>query len=453
MATSAAAGLVGQTLGGYKLVEIVGSGAMATVYKSYQADLDRWVAVKVLHYKEQSALVRFQREAKAIALLRHRNILIVYEYGEENSWPYIVMEYVQGGTLGDYIVTHPLDWAETINLVIPVAEALAYAHKQDIVHRDVKPTNVLLPQPDWPLLADFGLAKIPSSSEQIVTRSGTSMGTPAYVAPEQARGLAIDARSDIYSLGVVLFEMVTGHLPFDYTNPNKVLLAHISEPVPAPHRFNSNIPTTLEEIILKMLQKLPEDRYQDMAEIIQALRVALSSSNERSAVFYNPKTHPSPPSTVDLQTRNFTASTEAEALQLNMLGGTTPLPAVSSSASISPGPDIAPDPQFQARILITDKNETVPIPDKDYVIIGRTHRNTIADLDLGPYGAAKLGLSRHHARLTYQNNTWSIDDLGSLNGTFVNNVQVKPGTPLPLKNGDVIRCSHMSFVFLLSPRS
>jgi len=438
MSTSSTADLVGQTLGGYKLVETIGSGAMATVYKAFQPNLERWVAVKVLHYKEENSLVRFQREAKAIALLRHRNILIVYEYGEERSWPYIVMEYVQGGTLSDYMASHSIDWVRAVNIIIPVAEALAYAHKQGIVHRDVKPSNILLPQPDWPLLADFGLVKLSSSGES-VTRTGTSMGTPAYVAPEQARGAPIDARSDMYALGVLLFEMITARLPFDYSNPNKVLLAHISEPVPSPQRYAPDCPPALEQVIVKMMQKSPDDRYQDMDEIIKVLRDIMASSQERPS-FFGPLSGTKPLSSAGLDT-------------LDLRHDSPQSGSKSSSQPSPPAGEIGPsdaEPELEAKILLTDKGVTLPVPDRDTVIIGRTHRNTLADVDLGSYGAAQMGISRHHARLTREGNQWHLDDLGSLNGTFVNDVQVKPGKPVPLKNGDVIRCSHMTFVFLIS---
>ncbi len=152
--------LIGQTLGKYKLIEIIGTGGMATVYKAAQTNLERWVALKVLHYQEKVALVRFEREAKAIAMLRHRNILIVYDYGKENDLPYLVMEYVQGGTLCNQLLGEPMDWFKAVTLILPVAEALNYAHKQGIIHRDVKPSNILMAQEDWPLLADFGLVKL-----------------------------------------------------------------------------------------------------------------------------------------------------------------------------------------------------------------------------------------------------------------------------------------------------
>jgi serine/threonine-protein kinase len=398
--------LVGHTIGEYKLVELIGSGVMATVFKAYQVALDRWVAIKILHSKEEDALFRFQREARAVALLRHRNILIVYEYGEEGDWPYIVMEYVQGGTLAESLAKNRIEWPRAVNLIIPVAEALQYAHQQNIIHRDVKPSNILLPEPDWPLLADFGLVKVPTRPGEIATRSGTSLGTPAYIAPEQARGVVVDHRADIYSLGVVLFEMIAGRIPFNHSNPNKLMLAHISEPAPSPRDFNPECPASLEEIILRALQKLPSERYKDMAEMIAAL--------EKVALSYK-----------------------------------TP-PVISAQAAVQPPPDQAATPaRLAAQLLLTDRNVSLRLPDKDRVIIGRSHRDMIADVDLGPYEAAQLGISRHHARLTWRRPHWFIDDLGSLNGTFVNDVQVKPGNPVPLYNGDVIRCSHMNFVFVL----
>jgi serine/threonine-protein kinase len=400
---------LGQILGGYKLVELIGSGAMATVYKAHQLTLDRWVALKLLHYKDNQALLRFQREARAIALLRHRNILIVYEYGEE-GWPYLAMEYVEGGALSAYLAKNKLEWPKAVNLLIPVAEALHYAHQQGIIHRDVKPSNILLSDQEWPLLADFGLVKVLTGPDQPVTQSGASMGTPAYVAPEQARGLAIDQRADIYSLGVVLYEMVAGRLPFNYSNVNKMLLAHISEPVPPPRLFNPLAPVELEKIILKAMRKLPAERYQNTEQMITALKEVVASTP---------------------------TSAQVEAAPL------------SFDLSLD---DLARPPSpLEASLRLPAKDLTLPVPAKERVIIGRTHRNIVADIDLGPHGGSQLGISRRHACLIRQDQGWAIDDLESLNGTFVNSIQVKPGHPVPLHDGDQIRCSRMSLVFSLSP--
>lgn len=414
--------LIGKTIGGYRLAAEVGSGALATVYKAYQPDLKRWVAVKVLHYRGQEALVRFQREAQAVARLRHRNIVIVYSYGEEDHWPYIVMEYIEGGTLADRLKGEPMDWIKTVDLMIPITEALGYAHENGVIHRDVKPSNILMPQEDWPLLADFGLIKIDDTRQENLTGPGTSLGTPAYVAPEQARGLEIDHRADIYSVGVVLFEMITGRLPFDYANPNKVLLAHTSEPVPPPRKFNIHCPAALERVILTAMQKSPDQRYQHMDEMTKALKEALHSSDARPLFA-------TPPSAKPIQTRELDPAAVRPYLKEQPSDSTT-LPA-------------------NTRLLLLEKKVSIPLPSRDTLIIGRTYKDLVADIDLGPYGAANAGVSRRHARLTRHDSTWLIEDLGSLNGTFVNNTKITAGEPpMPLKDGDEIRLSHLTMLFL-----
>jgi serine/threonine protein kinase len=421
--------LVGKTLGGYKLVEMIGSGGLAAVYKAYQPNLERWIAVKVLHYKDSDALIRFQREAQAIARLRHRNIVIVYEYGEEDNWPYIAMEYIEGGTLADRLSGLPMDWVKVTNLAIAIADALDYAHREGVFHRDVKPSNILMPQEDWPLLADFGLVKL-SDAEFALTGTGVSMGTPAYVSPEQARGVTIDNHSDMYSLGVVMFEMLAGRLPFDYPNPNKIMLAHISEPPPTPREFNPDCPPALAEIVLRTLQKSPPQRYEDMREMADALEDVLASSKDRP-IFYE-STSPPPAKT----------RTHSDTLETVKLADQAEQP-----------PGLEPASKWDARIFLVDQKVTIQVPDKDSLIIGRTHRKTTADIDLGPHSAADAGVSRHHARLIRQNDGWLIDDLSSLNGTYVNDNKVNPGHPVPLKDGDLIRCSHMSFLFLVTSKT
>lgn len=442
--------LVGKTLGGYRLDRLIGEGGMASVYKGYQESLKRWVAVKVLYYQEGTSLARFQLEAKAIASLRHRNILIIYEYGEEEGLPYIAMEYIEGGTLEERLNGSPLGWRQVVNLSIPIAEALHYAHNHNIIHRDVKPSNILMPQEDWPLLADFGLVKR-SDSEQSLTKTGTFLGTPNYIAPEQARDLVLDCRADLYSLGVVMFEMITGRLPFDYEIPNKILLAHVTEMPPSPRDFNPNCPVELEQVILKTLEKDRDDRYPDMQGLIDALEQILAnppavadepalpdSSQEKSAGLFGSfkKLFGSKPKRPHEGQGDSTASNPELALAGDENMGTLQLDRADAARPI-------------ARIVLKDKSATIDLPNKNMLVLGRTHGNTVVDIDLDPYQASKYGVSRRHARLVSRSNRWLLEDLHSLNGTFVNGVEVKHGQPVELNHKDSIRLSHMVFTFEL----
>ncbi|HRV93060.1 MAG TPA: FHA domain-containing serine/threonine-protein kinase [Anaerolineae bacterium] len=442
--------LVGKTLGGYRLDRLIGEGGMASVYKGYQESLKRWVAVKVLYYQEGTSLARFQLEAKAIASLRHRNILIIYEYGEEEGLPYIAMEYIEGGTLEERLNGSPLGWRQVVNLSIPIAEALHYAHNHNIIHRDVKPSNILMPQEDWPLLADFGLVKR-SDSEQSLTKTGTFLGTPNYIAPEQARDLVLDCRADLYSLGVVMFEMITGRLPFDYEIPNKILLAHVTEMPPSPRDFNPNCPVELEQVILKTLEKDRDDRYPDMQGLIDALEQILAnppavadepalpdSSQEKSAGLFGSfkKLFGSKPKRPHEGQGDSTASNPELALAGDENMGTLQLDRADAARPI-------------ARIVLKDKSATIDLPNKNTLVLGRTHGNTVVDIDLDPYQASKYGVSRRHARLVSRSNRWLLEDLHSLNGTFVNGVEVKHGQPVELNHKDSIRLSHMVFTFEL----
>ncbi len=223
--------LSGHVLGQYRLVERLGRGGMATVYKAYQPSLDRYVAVKVLSpflAQNSDFVARFQREAQAIARLNHPNILPVHDYGQEGELIYIVMRYVEGGTLQD-MLGRPLGLDTAVEIIAQMGGALDYAHQRGIVHRDVKPSNILMADRNWALLGDFGLARMVGASVRI-TQTGVGMGTPAYIAPEQAQGIGVDARSDIYSLGIVLFEMLTGQVPFEGDSSLVVLLKHLKEP-------------------------------------------------------------------------------------------------------------------------------------------------------------------------------------------------------------------------------
>jgi serine/threonine protein kinase len=267
--------LVGQTLGQYRMIERIGRGGMATVYKAYQLPLDRYVAIKVLPAglaHDSDFATRFRREARAIAKLDHPHILPVHDFSQEGELNYIVMRYVEGGTLKE-MLGQLLALNQVVDIIAQIGDALDYAHQQGIIHRDVKPTNVLMDRGRWALLSDFGLAKMTADSAQI-TRTGMGMGTPAYMSPEQAQGEEVDERSDIYSLGIMLFEMLTGQVPFEADTPLAVLIKQLNTPLPLPRKVNPNIPEPVEQVVLKATAKAPEDRYQRVSEMVDALRWA-----------------------------------------------------------------------------------------------------------------------------------------------------------------------------------
>jgi serine/threonine protein kinase len=274
--------LIGQMLGQYRIVEPLGQGGMATVFKALQPSLERQVAVKVLppYYAHEPGFAqRFTREARAVAQLEHPHILPVYDFGQQGDYSYIVLKYVPAGTLKDRIDAGPLSLAQAVDIVCQIAEALDYAHDRGIIHRDVKPSNVLMDQGRWCLLTDFGLARMVEGSTQL-TASGVGVGTPDYMAPEQGQGRTVDRRADIYSLGVVLFEMLTGQVPYDAETPMAVVLKHITEPLPMPRSLDPTIPESVESAILTALAKHPDDRYPTAGDMAAALRDALRATAE-----------------------------------------------------------------------------------------------------------------------------------------------------------------------------
>jgi len=270
--------LVGTTLGQYRIVEQIGSGGMATVFKAFQPALDRYVAVKVLpaqHALTPGFSERFTREAKAVAQLNHPNILPIYDFGQEGDLSYIVMKYVPAGTLKDRL-GQPLNLQEALRLIEQIAGALDHAHGRGILHRDVKPSNVLLDEGDWVLLTDFGLARM-IAGETHLTATGVGIGTPAYMSPEQGKGEKVDQRTDIYSLGVILYEMATGRVPYEAETPLAVVLKHVQGDLSLPRSINPDIPETVEQVILKAMAKQPEDRYDSAGEMAEALKRALEA--------------------------------------------------------------------------------------------------------------------------------------------------------------------------------
>ncbi len=268
----------GETVGSYRIIEKLGHGGMATVYKAYHAPLDRDVAIKVLHpafKNDPQFFARFQREARIVAKLEHSNIVPVYDFSEHEGEPYLVMRYVQGDTLKPHLQNGPLSPAETMRIMRPVCNALAYAHNQGVLHRDIKPSNVMLTPDGGVYLTDFGLARMVQAGESTLSQD-MMVGTPQYISPEQAQGERdLDGRTDIYSLGVVLFEMLTGSVPFSGDTPFAVVHDHIYKPLPLPSAVNPDINPDVEKVILRALAKDKNDRFENVQDLWLALEKAL----------------------------------------------------------------------------------------------------------------------------------------------------------------------------------
>ncbi len=267
-------GIEGSTLGRYELRRRIARGGMAEVYLGYDRRVRRRVAVKVLYGSDEPFVRRFEREAEAVGTLSHDHILPLYDFGEQSPWYYLVMPYVEGGTLRDYLLKRTsLTLEEAGSFLEQIAEALQYAHDHDVVHRDVKPSNILLRPDGHAYLGDFGLAKAKMGADA-VTHSGTMVGTPEYMAPEQSNGIH-DYRSDIYSLGIILYQMLTGRVPFTADLPVAISLKHIQAHPTPPSELNNTIPQAVEEVILKALAKNPDERYQQAETLAHAYWQAL----------------------------------------------------------------------------------------------------------------------------------------------------------------------------------
>ncbi|MFR4579088.1 MAG: protein kinase domain-containing protein [Clostridium fessum] len=264
----------------YEILSLIGTGGMSEVYQAKCHTLNRLVAIKVLkdEYSQDANFVsKFKMEAQAAAGLSHPNIVSVYDVVDEGSLHYIVMELIEGITLKSYILKKGhLGVKETIGIAIQVAQGLAAAHDQHIVHRDIKPQNMIISRDGKVKVADFGIARAVSSQ----TIGVNAVGSVHYISPEQAKGNYSDGRSDLYSLGITMYEMLTGKLPFDGDNPVSVALAHLEEPVQPPSRINPEVSASLDRIILKCTQKKPERRYQNAYELIADLRHALVDPND-----------------------------------------------------------------------------------------------------------------------------------------------------------------------------
>ena len=454
--------LIGKSLGQFRIVERIGAGGMATVFKAYQTNLDRYVAIKVLpsHYaREETFVKRFVQEAKSVAKLAHPNIVQIHDFGEHDGITYIVMEYVDGGTLKDKLKQQrALPVPEAVDFMIQAAEGLDCAHRNGIVHRDVKPANMLLRKDGYLLLSDFGIAKILEATTNL-TRAGT-IGTPQYMSPEQGTGQSVDRRSDIYSLGIVLYHCLTGRVPFTAENPLTITLRHVHDPLPLEPLQRMVVPPPIEQVVLKMTAKAPPDRYQSADALIDALTAALAASNlamprhwrggissmlpaleqqggfsgqmppvsgRLSNVSQPLSSAGARPSMVRISC--FRCGAENPSTQLYCTSCGYELSNSRASADRYLGPNGRP---VLARLTI----QNGPMTGRSYLFhqelttIGRTNGN-----DLIISGRT---VSRRHARMWFDKGRWYIDDLQSANGTFVNNVRIQANSPVQLNDGDRI---------------
>ncbi len=268
----------GTDIGRYHILEQIGEGGMARVYKALDTNLNVEVAVKFIRVDDLPAgqiertIARFRVEAKKMAQLSHPNIVPVSDFGEYKHTPYLVMPLLRGGSIKKYIGAQ-MEWRTAAKLIAPVAEALAYTHKKGIIHRDVKPANILLTESDDPMLTDFGIAKIVDAAEaRQMTLTGSIIGTPEYMAPEQYTRTKFDKRVDIYALGIVLYELITGRKPFIADTPSAVMIKQSRDPLPRPKNFVPDLPDEVERLLIKALAKEPKDRYKDMHVMAIELR-------------------------------------------------------------------------------------------------------------------------------------------------------------------------------------
>ncbi|EJW17525.1 serine/threonine-protein kinase PrkC [Paenibacillus alvei DSM 29] len=270
--------MIGTILSGrYEIITRIGGGGMALVYKALDNLLNRYVAVKVLRQQfvhDEEFIRRFRREAQSAASLSHPNVVSIYDVGQEEDTHFIVMEYVEGHNLNEIILERaPLQVDESIRISTQICDALDHAHQNHIIHRDIKPHNILIGRNGRVKVTDFGIARAVTSST--ITQTGSVVGSVHYFSPEHAKGVSTGEKSDLYSLGIVLYQMLTGQLPFLGESPISVALKHLQEPFDEPRAVNPHIPQSVENVILKSMRKNPAERYQSAAEMMRDLETCL----------------------------------------------------------------------------------------------------------------------------------------------------------------------------------
>ncbi|MCE5257911.1 MAG: protein kinase [Chloroflexi bacterium] len=421
--------LIGRVLdNAYRIDQLLGEGGMGAVYKGYDIALNRPVAIKVMHphiAKQEGFRERFLQEARAIAILDHPGIVQVYNFSRNNDLLYIVMSFITGQNLRDWEQTltqrgQMMVLNDSLTLAAEVANALDYAHRRGVFHRDIKPGNIILRPlqsgetgkdglPFQPVVTDFGLAKLAEGG--MLSMTGMAMGTPTYMSPEQCEGKTVDGRADIYALGIIVYELVTGRVPFDVKTLTEAIRAHTQEPPPPPRTLNPSLPSQVEEIILKALAKQPAQRFASAGEMETALRSA------RTAI---------PEATADVTL----AGGKGYVSMATLVG--------QGVAQAAPSKDQWPTPPSAipvgGRILVLSpdgQSRSVQIGENKQLIIGRDPEADVVLPD--------QRVSRRHIQMTFDGAKYTLTDLNSTNGSFLDNNRLLPGIPEPWSPGQSLR--------------
>ncbi|MBV8693946.1 MAG: protein kinase [Ktedonobacteraceae bacterium] len=393
--------MIGRVIGGrYKLIDERGRGNFATVYIARDLENNRIRAVKVMHLElsnDGELIARFEREADILLNLQNPHVVRIVDFGNDGNMHYIVMDYIDGQSLKYYMITDgPMELLRALDYTIQIVDGLEAAYKQQVVHRDIKPQNILIDSQGVVKITDFGLAR--GRDTPTLTQSNVFMGTAYYISPEQAEnGRAADTRSDLYSVATVLFEMLTGHPPYQGETAVDIVIKHMNERVPLICRLRTGLPAEMDSFMQKALAKSPADRYATPQEFI----VALQQLQERARVMSTEKRVAPPPHEQKQVNKGLPKST----------------------------------PQKQARIVVISSGQPFPLTD-DLMVVGRQDPNR------GIYPQINLAdktVGRQHAYLQNHQGTFTVEDLNALNKTRLNGVTLTPHEKHVLKDGDILR--------------
>ncbi|HEV2579612.1 MAG TPA: protein kinase [Ktedonobacteraceae bacterium] len=432
--------MVGRVIKGrYKLIDELGRGSFATVYIARDTKTNRIYAMKIMHYDladDGEQLARFQREAHILLSLSDPHIVRIFEYGDENELHYIMMDYIDGQNLKYHILTNgPMEPGRALDYTHQIAEGLDAAYKHGVVHRDIKPQNIVINSKDVARITDFGLAR--SRETVTLTQSNVFMGTAYYIPPEQAEsGRAADIRSDLYSLAAVLFEMLSGHPPFEGDTAVDIVVKHMNEPVPSICRLRPDLPSELDGFLRKAMAKAPADRYGTPQEFLTALEqvqplvpgIERQKTMERAALgaFQQDGRASAEPLEPQQTPKSSQQEQQAGREQSGAVGGNNA-------------------PRKLARLLVLSSNQTIPL-NGEMMVVGRH------DPVLGIYPEINLAdktVGRRHAYLRYQHGQYSVEDLNALNKTRLNGVILPPHEERSLKDGDMLRFGSVEVRFEL----